>query len=409
MERSRLFESLVYLPSKVIYARSSHFRLFIAHQTLFARFIHRKGIEINRSRKEQVSLSHTKISVTGQSTSTNTLEHLCTALSNTPFPIPTRRSRHPYFFDTIIMSQSATKDEDGSEYPFARDAANSGRAIEVTSPVERAHPYNRRPSLPMLDGGPRIHLPILGHEGPSRPDAPRVLSGHSQPVNIPGISSLDMRDGPWQRSADRERYWEDRSRQSERPGDERIPMSRTASTGHAPQVRLPSFHSLSSSEPHNGEQLGFGPGSSVMPPPPRPRTNPPSPRFAYARATSPHLPAAHSLRPSYSSQSRPLEGREMHDYPPVKRENSPPLRSIHTYESPGYPPSSAGHYHQASDGRHPAYHHGHQQHHPAPFTNRAQHHPSYADPSRRQEEERPTGPGQSRRLAHLMSEQKRRE
>jgi hypothetical protein len=302
------------------------------------------------------------------------------------------------------MSQSATKDEDMTDYPSARDTANSGRVIEVLSPVERPHPYNRRPSLPMLDGGPRIQLPTLGHEGSSRPDAPRTLSGHAQPVNIPGISSLDMRDGPWQRSADRERYWEDRSRQSERPGDERIPMSRTASTGHAPQVRLPSFHSLSSSEPHNGDPMGFGPGSSVMPPPPRPRTNPPSPRFAYARPTSPHLPAAHSLRPSYSSHSRPVDRREMHDYPPVKRESSPPLRSIHTYESP-YPPSSAGHYHQAT----PAYHHGHQQHHPAPFNNRAQHHPSYADPSRRQEEERPTGPGQSRRLAHLMSEQKRRE
>jgi hypothetical protein len=304
------------------------------------------------------------------------------------------------------MSESATNDEDRTDYPFALDAANSGRAVEVTSPVERPHPYHRRPSLPMLDGGPRIHLPTLGHEGSSRPEAPRIMSGHSQPVNIPGIASLDMRDGPWQRSADRERYWEDRSRQNGGP-DERIPMSRTASTGHAPQVRLPSFHSLSSSESHNGESLGFGPGSSVMPPPPRPRTNPPSPRFAYARPTSPHLPAAHSLRPSYSSQSRPLDRREIHDYPPVKRESSPPLRSIYNYESSGYPPS--GHYHQASDGRGPAYHQGQQQPHPASFTNRGPHHPSYADPSRRQEEQRPAGPGQSRRLAHLMSEQKRRE
>ena len=304
------------------------------------------------------------------------------------------------------MNQSATKHEDRAEYPFARDAANSGRAIEVMSPVERSHPYNRRPSLPMLDG-PRIHLPSLGHEGSTRSDAPRIMSGHSQPVNIPGISSLDMRDGPWQRSVDRERYWEDRNRQSDRPSDDRIPMSRTASTGHAPQMRLPSFHSLSSSEPHNGDP--FGPGSSVMPPPPRPRTNPPSPQFAYARPTSPHLAAAHSLRPSYSSHSRPLDRRDMHDYSHVKRETSPPLRSIHNYEPQGYPSSSAGQYHHASDGRQPAYHHGHQQHHPASYTNRAQHHPSYADPSRRQEEERPAGPGQSRRLAHLMSEQKRRE
>lgn len=308
------------------------------------------------------------------------------------------------------MSQSAIRDKDGADYPYARDAANSGRAAEVLSPVERPHPYNRRPSLPMLDSGPRIHLPILGHDGPARPDVPRIpSSSQSQPVNIPGISSLDMRDGPWQRSVDRERYWEDRSRQSERAGDERIPMSRTASTGHSQQVRLPSFHSLSSSEPQNGESMGYGSGSSVVPPPPRPRTNPPSPRFAYARPTSPHLSVAHSLRPSYSSNGRPpMDRREVQEYPPIKREGSPPLRSIYNYESSGhYPPPSANHYPQA-DGRAPIYH-GHHQRHPAPFVDPRSHHPSYADPSRRQEEERPAGPGQSRRLAHLMSEQKRRE
>jgi hypothetical protein len=306
------------------------------------------------------------------------------------------------------MDYSPTKEEDRSEFPYAREATHSGRAVEVMSPQERPHPYARRPSLPMLDGGPRIHLPNPGHEGSSRSDAPRIMSGpQSQPVNIPGISSLD-RDGPWHRSADRERYWEDRSKQSE--NDKRVPMSRTASTGHPQQVRLPSlFHSLSSSEPHHGDPLGFGSTPSVMPPPPRPRTNPPSPRFAYTRPRSPpHLSVSHSLRPSYSSHSGPIDRREMQDYPSVKREGSPPLRSIHMYESPGhYPHPSANHYPHA-DGRAPPYH-GHHQRHPAQFADPRPHHPGYAEPHRRQEEERPTGPGQSRRLAHLMSEQKRRE
>lgn len=300
------------------------------------------------------------------------------------------------------------KDVDGSDFPYARETAHSGRAVEVMSPQDRPHPYSRRPSLPMLDSGPRIQLPSLEYEGSAKPDAPRSNS-QSYPINIPGISSLDMRDGPWHRSADRDRYWNDRSRLGDRTNDERIVMTRTASTGssHPQPFRLPSFHALSNSEPHKSEPLG--PGSTVMPPPPpRPRTNPPSPRFAYARPTSPLHQVSHSLRPSYSSHARSGDRHDMQEYPPVKREGSPPLRSIHTYDSPSiYPQSPAGYY--QGDGRAQVYH-GHPQQHPAHFVNRGPHHPSYADPSRRrQEEERPAGPGQSRRLAHLMSEQKRRE
>jgi hypothetical protein len=167
---------------------------------------------------------------------------------------------------------------------------------------------------------------------------------------------------------------------------------------------------LSSSEPQNGESAGFGHTSSVMPPPPRPRTNPPSPQFAYVRPTSPRLMASHSLRPSYSTHAPLDDRRKVLDYPPSDR--SPPLRSVHAYDTPGpYPPHPSSHYPPPND-RHPAQaYHGHHQRHPAPFANRNPHHSGYSEAPRRPEEDRapPSGAGQSRRLAHLMSEQKRRE
>jgi len=312
------------------------------------------------------------------------------------------------------MSRPITREEDVGEYPYARDGSLSGRAADILSPPQRAHPYSRRPSLPMLDNGPRIHLPPPTQDGPGRSDAPRTMpTSQSQPVNIPGISSLALRDGPWQRGAERERFWEDLSRQSERARDERVVMARTASTGsgHPHQVRLPPLHSLSSSEPYAGESAGFGPTSSVMPPPPRPRTNPPSPRFAYARPTSPRLMSSNSLRPSYSTHAPPNDRREVSDYPPSMSDRSPPLRSVHTYGSPGPYPPPPPHYPVASDRHAAQAYHGHHQRHPAPFVNRNGHHSGYVDSPRRPEEERATasGAGQSRRLAHLMSEQKRRE
>lgn len=92
VERSRLFESLVYILSQVIYARSSRSRLFIAYPNPSARPIHRERIETVISRPldskttDPISLSHPEISVTSQSTST-TPSSTCVQLS---YPLPFR-------------------------------------------------------------------------------------------------------------------------------------------------------------------------------------------------------------------------------------------------------------------------------------------------------------------------------
>jgi hypothetical protein len=241
---------------------------------------------------------------------------------------------------------------------YARDVSAHGRAHEPSPPSQRSHPYNRRPSLPLTgsripdDGTPRA-MPI----GPS--------------INIPGISSFG---NPWDRPRHRDGYWEERPR----------PMARTVSGDRGPHIRLPPLHSLGSSDANGG-----------MAPPPR--HDPPSPRSAYSRPPSPRLISAQDLRPSYPSH---------HSDSAAGRMPSPPLRSVHNY-GPRYPPSPEKYY--PSNGTYNGnrgYPHVQHDMHARPAN-----YPMYPNPNRRPEEEKVNvaGAGQSRRLAHLMSEQKRRE
>jgi hypothetical protein len=302
------------------------------------------------------------------------------------------------------MSQSVHLEEERNAY--AREVSLHGKAADPPSPPHRPHPYNRRPSLPLshID----VRTPHSADTESDRRDVPRTISGgHSQPINITSISSLALGNN-WEHARQREGYWDERERFKDFGESRASPMSRNGSGDTNQHLRLPPLHSLGSSDPRAHSAFASGP---TMPPPPRPRTNPPSPRFAYNRSSSPRISTSQSLRPSFSSQG--MGSTPMHGEGPkgvVARESSPPLRSVHSF-GPSYPRSPEKYYpigmgYNGSSAPHRGYPHAHHDMHARPPS-----YPMYANGPRRPEEEKPSAPGagQSRRLAHLMSEQKRRE
>lgn len=309
-----------------------------------------------------------------------------------------------------------------------------GRNTETTSPSFRAHPYNRRPSLPRhdTDSSSRIHLPLPNQSGQSQSRAaeiPRQTPALSQAINIPGISSLVHGSPPssWRKTEqESDRYWHERGPRQEVQEHPRPRLDRSVSGDSAHSIRpsLPPLHTLGASEPSSSNTPTPTSTSAPMsmPPPSHRRSNPSPPRFLYSRPTSPPRPSSsssHSILHQHNNRHPPPPERHHSTMDYRNREPSPPLRAVrNTYDIPGrhHPRGHDGYYSQMPGYGSVPSHRSHPHMQMDPYTGRPLGQPAHGGPMRHHQDPDPrlvgpagAVPGQSRRLAHLMSEQKRRE
>lgn len=318
----------------------------------------------------------------------------------------------------------------------------------------RAHPYPRRSSLTQQQqqqsDNDRIFLPPPNSNSPlhvlheGRHDGRRRDSGEEHERTHSADRGERERE---QQQRERER---DRDRSEWR--DRRPSLARTHSDGRftsdrsdRSSLQLPPFSSLTASSATSSPSTYPGgpltPTSNGAPPPTGAPMGPPgvpastSPNGS--RTGSPKLFALGGLRPSYSYDApnpsggrlgltNAGPGRYRSEYSPprydrerdqrgsvggVGPDRSPPLRSIHQQQHPHYTDayqqgrarshsaaSALGRYPQQAPGPRSSSSDGDWQSPPTPREVQA----PYPAPTG-------TGGGQSRRLAHLMSEQKRRE
>jgi hypothetical protein len=310
------------------------------------------------------------------------------------------------------MYHSAIWRADDPEHPAARESTQSGGTIDKEC-LKGSHAYNGRPSLPEPDNVLRVHLPTPAYGRSFTTDIPRVMSGPSnRPIDIPGISSSRTRDNWWQGGNDHGPVWDERNRSRERIRDDHIPMGRKPSTpsGFPRRFRLPPIHTLKGYEPLLGKPTGFGAHFSVNAPQPQLRTSPRS----WHNATT--KPISHPLKLSETTYGRHFVSHEVHGQPPLIRDTILPPRTIQSCESSDRSSHPYLKHHSPRNGSSPTrLYYGHQpcQSQSMSSLNRAS--PTPVDPFLfRQPKQARVGPPspagtQSRRLANLFAERKRRE
>lgn len=329
-----------------------------------------------------------------------------------------------------MSHQDAVEVDETQRRPVPSPRAHGQSTESIPSASFRTHPYSRRPSLPTSDTehNSRIHLPLPSIGGQLRSEVPRQTPSQSHPINIPSISSLVSGPATWRRDQDRDRFWDDRATARRDPRDDVRPhVGRTVSeeSTHSARPSLPPLHMLGVSEPTSNTPTPTSVHTPLsIPPPTRNRTNPPSPHFAYSRPPSPPPPPPgptssrhlhqhpQDTRHFQSGRSATHSQLQLHDTSPPLRAmpssyDAPPIHHAHRFPETYIPDPSAY--------RGPHGHRIHPQMHVDPYTGRPLGQPGPGSSMRRHDDDRhavgPPAPvlGQSRRLAHLMSEQKRRE
>ena len=234
----------------------------------------------------------------------------------------------------------------------------------------RPHPFPQRqfysqptPSAPS-DTLPRIHLPAPNSTAPLRVG-----------MDISPISSQALQNPPWHAESSQQRTYK-------------------LSSGSGRGFNLPSLSSISGSTSPGQAPLNLATPTSMPPPPLTTRGDSPGSvgRVSPKPHTSATPGASMSLRPSYAPFD-PIATERWRDDP---YERSPPLQALsarRSFSPERHPPHQA--YYQSRP------------HH----MGRSRSHSTTSRPSEEVSEAltREMGVGQTRRMAHLMSEQKRRE
>jgi hypothetical protein len=339
--------------------------------------------------------------------------------------------------DTMIGAGGPSAALSGSyppAYPRSHHPFSARSPSDSSLSSHRSHPYPRRPSasMPLNDRDsardrdlPRIHLPYPGSSGapptPSTGNVPPLSTlaldgsrdratvprthtsnggGMGRGLNLPPLHSLSSNSPPGHHQP----YPYDRSpsdgfprtHSPQLPHSSHGPPPTGRGSRGSPNLR-PSYHYDAYPTPSHTSPIEHEPSLRHYPPPPDPYGRP----SAHHSSLPPPSAAAHhpSNREAYRRTSP-------QDYPEPP---SPPLRAVqhdylpHAAHSHSHRPSSQSHhpYHQPHPGYYPpaeGYPHAHVR------LGRSRSHSNS-----RMVDEAPAGPGQNRRIAHLMSEQKRRE